>query len=869
MQKLDHFISQNNKEDKKPIIEQNHNEKINLSFEPKIVKNLDESYLIGAGYDGEKSLAYLKFYNTSNNEIFFWYDNTGHMPYCLSDQSIEDLKKNESLMSHSGFDHFEEVEKYDALTDSHKKMTKIVAKDPLSIGGRPVGCIRDIIKAWEADIRYADNFVYDKNLEFGMPYKIEDEKLIPVKFKIPIKIQESLKFLDEEKKEFKDLAYEWIKLLEFPVPNFKRAAIDIEVFSPVSTRIPDPREAEYKVICVSIIGSDGTKLVLLLEKDGIVNRDENIQIDAEIKYFKNENELFEEVFEYLRNYPVIITFNGDDFDLRYLYNRATRHLEFEKEKVPIELGRDHASLSYGIHIDLYRFFFNRSIQVYAFGQKYREKSLDEIGTSLINMGKTEIEKPISELSYSQLAAYCYRDSEITLNLTKFNDELLMKLILLLSRIGFMSIEDVTRQGVSGWIRSMLYREHKKRNYLIPRQDEILEHKGMTVSESTIKGKKYKGAIVVEPVPGLHFNVSVLDFASLYPSVIKIWNLGYETINCPHKDDVCKNNKVPDMPHWICKKNHALESLLIGSLRDLRVNLYKPMLKDPNLPDHTKSWYKVISDGLKVVLNASYGVFGADRFALYCPPVAETTAAIGRYVIRNSINKAQSLGIKVLYGDTDSIFLESSKTQNLEKLIDWSKNSMKLELEVDKEYRYIALSSRKKNYLGVFHDGNVDIKGLTGKKRHIPKFLKDAFYEMIERLSKVKSEEEFERAKKEIKSIVKRCYLQLKNHKYSLEDLAFNIAISKSPDRYTKTTPQHVKAAQLLSRKGVEVKSGDVIQFVKVNSDVGVKPVSQANINEIDTQKYVEYIDSTFEQVLDSLGLDFQELIGATKLETFF
>jgi len=246
MQKLDHFISQNNQEDKQPIIKQNHNEKIKLPFEPKIVKNLDESYLIGAGYDGERSLAYLKFYNVSRNEIFFWYDNTGHMPYCLSDQSIEDLKKNKTLMSHSGLDHFEKVEKYDALTDSYKKMTKIVAKDPLSIGGRPVGCIRDIIRAWEADIRYADNFVYDRNLEFGMPYKIEDEKLIPVTFKIPNEIQESLRFLDKEKKEFKDLAYEWVKLLEFPVPNFIRAALDIEVFSPVSTRIPDPREAEYK-----------------------------------------------------------------------------------------------------------------------------------------------------------------------------------------------------------------------------------------------------------------------------------------------------------------------------------------------------------------------------------------------------------------------------------------------------------------------------------------------------------------------------------------------------------------------------------------------------------------------------------------------
>ena len=869
MQGLDKFIPSDNEERKAQITEKIQKEKKELAFESEDPKNLNKLFLIDAGYDGEKNLAYLRFYDVSKNRIFFWYDNTGHKPYCLSDQSIENLKQNKDLMSHDGLDHFEEVVKYDALTDSQKKMTKIIAKDPLSIGGRPIGCIRDLIKAWEADIRYAENFTYDKNLEFGMPYKIENEKIIPIKFELPSKISESLKeFLEKETKEFKDLAYDWARLLECPVPEFLRASLDIEVFSPVDTRIPDPKEAEYPVICVSIIDTDGLKRILILERTEMGKKDNAIQIDGEVKYFSDESELLTEVFEYLLKYPIIITFNGDDFDLRYLWNRAKR-LGLDTDNVPINLGKFHASLDYGIHIDLYRFFFNRSIQIYAFGQKYREKSLNEIGKSLINMGKTELDKPISKLTYSELATYCCRDSEITLNLTKFDDSLLMKLAVLLSRISFMSVEDVTRQGVSGWIRSMLYHEHKKRNYLIPRQDEILELKGSTVTEATIKGKKYKGAIVVEPVPGVHFNVSVLDFASLYPSLIKIWNLGYETMNCPHKENECRDNKIPDMPYWICKKRNALESLLIGSLRDLRVNLYKPKSKDSDLSDHMRNWYKVVSDGLKVVLNASYGVFGADRFALYCPPVAESTAAIGRYVIKSSINQAQSLGINVLYGDTDSIFLKSPNPKQLEKLIEWSNKTMKLELEVDKEYRYIALSSRKKNYLGVYADGNVDIKGLTGKKRHIPKFLKDTFYEMIERLSEVKSQEEFELAKTEIKSIVKKCYLRLKNRDYSLEDLAFRMALSKPPERYTKTTPQHVRAARFLSDKGVDVKSGDLIQFVKVIGEKGVKPVGHASINEIDTQKYVEYVNSTFEQVLGSLDLNFQELIGVTRLETFY
>ena len=869
MQNLDEFLRTPTKEGKTFATEKMNEENKDHAFEPSTLKEF-EFYLLGVGYDGKKSLAYAKLYDVDNKKIFFWYDNTNHKPYCLSKKSVEELEKNNSLTSHSGFDHFETIEKYDPLTDSKIKMTQIVAKDPLSIGGGPLGGIRDIIKeAWEADIRYVENFIYDRNLEVGMPYKIEDEKLIPFNFKLPSKVFEDLKrSLEGETEEFKELAYDWARLLECPIPEMMRASFDIEVFSPIATRIPDPEKAEYPVICASIIGSDGSKNILILKRENVVEGNEPVISDAEITYIENENEMLTKIFECLSRYPIIMTFNGDDFDLKYLYNRA-KNLDIENDLVPIKLGKDYASLKYGIHIDLYRFFFNRSIQVYAFGQKYRGKSLNEIGKSLIDMGKKEIEKPISELSYSELASYCYRDAEITMNLTKFGDNLLIKLMVLLARISFMDIEDVTRQGVSSWIRSMLYHEHRKRNYLIPRQDEILERKGRTFSEATIKGKKYKGAIVVEPMPGVHFNVSVLDFASLYPSVIKIWNLGYETVNCSHEDKECRDNKVPDLPHWICKKRKALESLLIGSLRDLRVGLYKPKSKDPNLPDHMKGWYNVVSDGLKVILNASYGVFGADRFALYCPPVAEATAAIGRYVIKKTIDKAQSLGITVLYGDTDSIFLDSSAPQQLERLMDWSKDSLRLELEVDKEYKYVALSSRKKNYLGVYPDGNVDIKGLTGKKRHTPNFLKMAFYEMIDRLSEVKSESEFERAKKEIKEIVKKCYLKLKNHQYSIEDLAFSIVMSKSPERYTKTTPQHVKAAKFLTRKGVEVKRGDLITFVKVIGNEGVKPVSLAVINEIDTNKYIEYIGSTFDQVLDPLGIDFQELIGATKLERFF
>ena len=98
---------------------------------------------------------------------------------------------------------------------------------------------------------------------------------------------------------------------------------------------------------------------------------------------------------------------------------------------------------------------------------------------------------------------------------------------------------------------------------------------------------------------------------------------------------CKGHMIPDTPHWVCTEKRALESLLIGSLRDLRVRWYKSRAKDKTLPAELRSWYNITQGALKVILNASYGVFGADSFDLYCPPVAEATAAIGRYSITKS------------------------------------------------------------------------------------------------------------------------------------------------------------------------------------------------------------------------------------------
>ncbi|KYH38534.1 MAG: DNA polymerase I [Candidatus Bathyarchaeota archaeon B23] len=822
--------------------------------------DLSTCYLLSAGYDGEAEKAFLRLYEPGEQRIYLWYDNTGHLPYCISKRPREELEHNEELVKHPGFLRLEEVKRYDSLRDEWIRVTRVVASNPLAIGGQGKGDIRHILgESWESHIRYYQNYIYDYGLIPGMPYRVVDGSLVE-DYTLPGAVERRLEgLLEGVEPEFREKMREWARLLECPVPELRRAAIDIEVGGAVAERVPNPERADDPIIAISIVSSDGVRRVLLRdEKRG------RLEVDGGEVELMPEEEMIREAFRVLDDYPIVLTFNGDDFDLRYLRNRA-RRLGFPREATPISIGRRFASLRYGLHIDLYRFFQNRSIQIYAFGDRYRENTLDEVASTILGRGKIEV-SDISRLTPRELARYCLRDAELTYELTAFNDDLVMRLMVLLSRISKMTMEDVTRQGVSRWILTLLEYEHRRLGWLIPNVEDIIEVKGVTATKAIIKGKKYLGAIVTAPKPGVHFDVTVLDFASLYPSAIRNWNLSYETILCPHGE--CRGNLIPGTPHWVCTKRRGMMSLIIGSLRDLRVRWYKPMSKNQEITGEERAYYNVVQSALKVFLNAAYGVFGSEAFPLYCPPLAESTAAIGRYAMTSAVEVARKLGIEVVYGDTDSVFLEHPSERQIESLLKWADEELGIELDVDKVYRYVIFSRRKKNYLGVYPDGSVDIKGLTGKKRHIPPLLKWAFQELTRILGRVERPEEMEEAKEEIKRLVRSVYRRLRERDFELDEVAFRVMLGRRLKSY-ETRPQHVKAARMLQERGVELGAGDIISYVVTRG--GVKPVQLASRRDVDIEKYIEYLESMFEQLLDALGIDFDELVGrprATTLDSF-
>ena len=348
-------------------------------------------YLLSVKYNGKDARAEMYFYDDEKHVLVRVPDHSEHHPYLLTDLKPDDVaEKYPEVFKHKGFNKLDIVEKYDPLNDRWVLMTKVEALDPLSIGGTK-DSIREILKghSWEAKIKYHHCYIYDNSLIPGMPYILENGTPKNVLQQMPENIETLIREMVTDKRELSEYL-SWAQILNTPIPKLKRIAIDIEVESPQGI-VPRPEEAEKPVIAVSYYSSDGQKGVLLLKRGQEIPE---IKLgDAKITVFEDEKSLLNATFGLISTYPVILTFNGDNFDLPYLYNRA-RKLGFKSEEIPIEWSpkAEYAEVKNAVHIDLYAFFTNKSMRVYAFGNKYREgRTLDEVATALLGIGKVKHE----------------------------------------------------------------------------------------------------------------------------------------------------------------------------------------------------------------------------------------------------------------------------------------------------------------------------------------------------------------------------------------------------------------------------------------------------------------------------------------------
>ena len=293
---------------------------------------------------------------------------------------------------------------------------------------------------------------------------------------------------------------------------------------------------------------------------------------------------------------------------------------------------------------------------------------------------------------------------------------------LLSRITNLPLSRTYKNhSVSEWIRSMLYTYYRAHNILIPNSEEL--RLGDT--------RKYvTGALTIAPESGTYFNMHVLDYESLYPGCIDVFNLSYETIRCPHPE--CQRNLVPGLDYHVCTKRRGIYSALTGALRDLRLRVFKPLTKTER-GDVEGAKMRAASRILKVFLVSCYGVT-IRIHGLASPLLGEAITAYGRYVLQSTWDMAKSNGLKPRYGDTDSVFLDNPSEEDVTKFSESVKNRFGLELASDRVYSVCVLSAAKKAYFGILPDGEPEIKGLSIAKSNSPKFFQQTFQKCLKKLS---------------------------------------------------------------------------------------------------------------------------------------
>jgi len=408
-----------------------------------------------------------------------------------------------------------------------------------------------------------------------------------------------------------------------------------------------------------------------------------------------------------------------------------------------------------------------------------------------------------------------------------------------------------KNAVSEWIRGMLHNYYRTHNILIPNSEELLLG----------SDKKFvTGALTITPASGTYFNMVVLDFESLYPGVIDVYNLSYETINCPHEE--CKDNLVPGQDLHVCRKRRGIYSAILGALRELRIHHFKPLSK--KLPPASPEGR--IANGanlaVKLLLNASYGVTVRIK-GLASPLLGEAITAYGRHVLQSTFDMAKEKKLNPKYGDTDSVFLDSPEEDSVRIFVSEVKDKFRLELAYDRRYDVCVLSNAMKAYFGILPDGETELKGLTVAKSNSPKFFLKTFQDCLKVLSDGRrSREDFERAKARVPSIVKDALRNLEKGQIPLEDLEYRVELRDDPalKSAARTIPQAYQAAILLLEKGEKVRRGMEVGFVKVRPythqghHFSVKPFSQAKASELNVEDYVRNMTSSLEQTFEPMGI---------------
>jgi DNA polymerase-2 len=367
----------------------------------------------------------------------------------------------------------------------------------------------------------------------------------------------------------------------------------------------------------------------------------------------------------------------------------------------------------------------------------------------------------------------------------------------------------------------------------------------------------RGGALLEPAPGLHRDVAVFDFKSLYPSLIRTFQLDPLAHALATIDPEAARDPI----------------VAPGGARFAREGAILPGLIERYLAARAEAKARGDRHGdqaIKIMLNALFGVLGAPACRFFDPAVANAITGFGQQTLRWTAEAFAEAGVDVLYGDTDSVFVATPRAQVEplrarveaavgERIRRELRVEPKLELEFETFFDRLWLSrvrgggaASHKRYAG-WADGKLVVVGLESVRRDWPAVARRLQLGLLERLFTDRPLAPFAR---EVAEQVLAGALD--------EELVIAKRIRKgSADRYTRTTPPHVQAARKLVAAGVEV--GPVVRYV-LTAD-GPEPVRPGRPLPAGIDR-LHYIDTVLapigDAILAEVGERFDEAIGRPK-----
>jgi len=605
----------------------------------------------------------------------------------------------------------------------------------------------------------------------------------------------------------------------------------------------------FSTICYSREGSPKPERNPVIIISAATNRGEEKQFWTDEN--KNDKPILEACINYVRNFDpdIIVGYGVNGQEWPYLKERCKKlglRLTVDKEKTePHTSVYGHVSITGRANIDLFDFADEFP--------EVKVKTLENLADYLGVM-KIENRKIVGDVEFADY----WDDKEKREVLKKFSMDntrcvmgiakAVLDFAMQLSNLVGLPLDHVGTAAVGFRVEWFLIKHAQKIGELVPKRIEQ-------------PYRPYAGAVVLNPEPGLHENIAVLDFKSMYPNIMIAYNLSPDTY-IPLKEPAQSSGvyEAPEVKHRFRKEPAGFYKEVLSYLITVREEIRSKMKAvNPESVD-----YRVLDarqKAVKVITNASYGYAGWTGARWYIKPVAEAATAWGRHTILNAIEMAKKAGLSVVYGDTDSIFIkhEAGKIEKLSKEIE---EKLGLEIKPDKIYVRIFFTEAKKRYAGLLPDGRLDIVGLEvirGDWADVARKVQEKVLEIILK------EQSPEKAAKFVQQFI----YELRQKRVPYRDLIIWKTLTKPAEEY-EIKASHVEVAKMLAEKGWKLAVGDKVGYVVVlGTDrlyERVKPYMFATYDEVDVEYYVsKQVVPPAARILESFGIT-EEQLSTSRIE---